>query len=59
MGSIPLYPQRAALYPSNEFATNAAKYGALSQPSGHIEIAISEADKRGIAGVEGTRWSPR
>jgi two-component sensor histidine kinase len=27
----------------NEFATNAAKYGALSVPTGHIEIAISES----------------
>jgi two-component sensor histidine kinase len=28
----------------HEFATNAAKYGALSIPAGHIEIACSEAD---------------
>jgi len=27
----------------NEFATNATKYGALSVPTGHIEIAISES----------------
>ncbi|HWX90350.1 MAG TPA: sensor histidine kinase, partial [Rhizomicrobium sp.] len=27
----------------NEFATNAAKYGALSVSTGHIEIAISES----------------
>jgi PAS domain S-box-containing protein len=28
----------------HEFATNAAKYGALSTPAGHIEIACSEAE---------------
>jgi len=30
----------------NEFATNAAKYGALSVPTGHIKIAISESPDR-------------
>jgi PAS domain S-box-containing protein len=30
----------------NEFATNAAKYGALSVPAGHIKIAISESPER-------------
>jgi PAS domain S-box-containing protein len=30
----------------HEFATNAAKYGALSIPAGHIEIACSESDGR-------------
>ena len=30
----------------NEFATNAAKYGALSVPTGHIEIAISRSPDR-------------
>jgi PAS domain S-box-containing protein len=28
----------------HEFATNAAKYGALSTPAGHIDIACSEGD---------------
>jgi two-component sensor histidine kinase len=28
----------------HEFATNAAKYGALSTPAGHIDIACSEAE---------------
>jgi PAS domain S-box-containing protein len=28
----------------HEFATNAAKYGALSTPTGHIDIACSECD---------------
>lgn len=28
----------------HEFATNAAKYGALSTPAGHIDIACSEND---------------
>jgi two-component sensor histidine kinase len=28
----------------HEFATNAAKYGALSTPAGHIDIACSEVD---------------
>jgi PAS domain S-box-containing protein len=30
----------------HEFATNAAKYGALSTPAGHIDIACSEDDGR-------------
>jgi PAS domain S-box-containing protein len=30
----------------HEFATNAAKYGALSTPTGHIDIACSENDGR-------------
>jgi PAS domain S-box-containing protein len=30
----------------HEFATNAAKYGALSTPAGHIDIACSEGDGR-------------
>jgi two-component sensor histidine kinase len=30
----------------HEFATNAAKYGALSTPAGHIDIACSESDGR-------------
>jgi two-component sensor histidine kinase len=28
----------------HEFATNAAKYGALSTPTGHIDVACSEGD---------------
>jgi PAS domain S-box-containing protein len=30
----------------HEFATNAAKYGALSTPTGHIDVACSESDGR-------------
>jgi len=37
----------------NEFATNAAKYGALSVSTGHIEISISESpDKVGLTWKE-------
>jgi PAS domain S-box-containing protein len=42
----------------HEFATNAAKYGALSTPTGHIDIACSEADGR-FALIWTERGGPR
>jgi PAS domain S-box-containing protein len=38
----------------HEFATNAAKYGALSTPTGHIDVACSEDD-----GQFTLRWTER
>jgi two-component sensor histidine kinase len=36
----------------HEFATNAAKYGALSTSAGHIEIACSEPDGQFVVTCE-------
>ena len=42
----------------HEFATNAAKYGALSTPAGHIDIACSEDDGRFVLAWQ-ERGGPR